>query len=455
MNTFRWFILRLFWTLLAVPLITFMVLWLANEWFLPDTSLSGGLVATAALLTIFPIVSTILTRVGMQRFEFLRASGKSYLKAEAPEQVRTSFDLILQLFDSGLLSNKLQRELQHAWLRSYFPFYAENPENPEYRHHLLEAMHQGIRADEAYHVLKAYVLNREALTLESAELAEELLDHKRDDRALANYFVQHFLEQKRKHYRAEYFYMRHLANDGPLVNQILQLCLEDVLARGRKDDFAVWCLVRAFQREPGERWEIRQQIGKRYGESRLQQRDDTLASALAACAEQLEPAEITALRAEQQVPRRRPLKVHWQRAAFALREKLWSWLTPLRPHWHKIVAGVAVMAIGFLIFLILPAPAPEEVSTPVEVPVVEDNRQYYSLQVGAVKQQQSAEQAMQELQARGLHTYLLIPPRAGGWFRIRLGKYESMDAAKMAADSLRAVGIIQDYFVTNYEEEKQ
>jgi transcriptional regulator of acetoin/glycerol metabolism len=166
----------------------------------------------------------------------------------------------LQLLRGGLLSAKKQQGMQRQLLRSYFPFYAQHPERSDFQEQLTLALRSGVRPDEAYDVLKSYVLNQKNLTLDTANLAEELLDHRPQDETLAAFFVEHFLKEKKTHYRAEYFYAKYLAKDGPLTEEILALCLSKILQHPRRDDFSGWCLVRAFDRQSPRDSRVRQAV---------------------------------------------------------------------------------------------------------------------------------------------------------------------------------------------------
>ncbi|MCI0617756.1 SPOR domain-containing protein, partial [bacterium] len=82
----------------------------------------------------------------------------------------------------------------------------------------------------------------------------------------------------------------------------------------------------------------------------------------------------------------------------------------------------------------------------------DSTRVYFALQVGALRSLKIAEGEAAKFRRRGLEVYVLKPGPAQRLHRIRVGKYRSKQAAKMAADSLITAGLVRDYFVTNYGE---
>lgn len=450
MITFRWIILRLFWSLLALIPAAFFTLWLAHEYLLPQSNLFDEAIVAVLALALFALAGHVLTREGQRRFDFLHAHGKALLQANRDGEMHDVFALLLQLQRSGLLSERVQQGMQRRLLRSYFPFYADHPERPDFQEQLLLALREGVRAEEAYHVLKAHVLDQKALTLETANLAEELLDYKPEDEALSGFFAEYFLREKKTHYRAEYFYARHLSQDGPLTGEILALCLPRALQPRRRDDFAGWCLVRAFERqtEPADR--VRQALWALHQAFQKSRRRDALAREVAALAGQIPPAErATAFAPEKKMGQEnvRQAAARWR---FRLQQILWEGWSPLRPYKREIALALMILFLFGVLYWSRPfsSSPPQVAEAPAAPP---DTANYYSLQVIALKDKRSAEAAADLLQRRQLEVYVLEPRSARGWYRVRVGKYPSARRARLAADSLKAAGLIDDYFVTNYE----
>ncbi len=451
MTTYRWITLRLFWSLLLLLPTAFFTLWLLHEFAQIGSSLPDPFIVLMLFVALLPPVSYLLTREGLRRFEFLHNRGKALVDASHEEAVHEVFALILGVMRSGLLSKARQESLRRHLLRSYFPFYAEHPEWEYFQQQLVVAMREGVRPEEAYHVLKAYVLNQKKLTLDIANLAEELLDHDPDDEAVATFFVQHFLAEKKAHYRAEYFYGRYLAKDGLLSDEILTLCLPKVLAHHRKDDFAGWCYVRTFDRARPEQAQARQALHGLWEEYRKLQRQDALSKQVALCAAHLTAKEIANWNEPKaEAPRKRP-KNFWVSWLEVGKQFVWEAATFVREQKKWVLAGGAGLAVLMSLLLLLPIGSATKKPATITAPAAPDTLQYYSLQVGALKTKRSAETVVNALQRRKLEAYVLEPQSSRGWYRIRVGKYPSSNAARSAADSLKAVGLIEDFFVTNYE----
>lgn len=451
MTTYRWITLRLFWSLLLLLPVAFFTLWLLHELAQINTSILDPYLVAIIFVALLPPVSYVLTREGLRRFDFLHDRGKTLVDAGQEEAVHEVFALLLGVMRSGLLSQSRQESLRRHLLRSYFPFYAEHPEWKYFQRQLLVAMREGVRPQEAYHVLKAFVLNQKKLSLDIANLAEELLDHNPEDEALAAFFVQHFLAEKKAHYRAEYFYSRYLAKAGPLRDEILALCLPKVLAQQRQDDFAAWCCVRAFDQTRSEQAQVRQALHGVYEEYRKLQRHDALSKQVALCAARLSASEIASWEVPVVAAPRRKAKPFWETWLYSGKQMVWEVITLARAHKKWVLIASAGLAVLLALMVFWPE-TPSRPTTPRNAATVPpDTSRYYSLQVGALKTRRSAEAAVNALQRRKLEAYVLEPQSSRGWYRIRVGKYPSAERARLSADSLKAAGLIKDFFVTNYE----
>lgn len=448
MATFRWFTLRLFWSALLLPPIAFFLLWILHEIFFKDIYFPDVFLVIVTALLLFPLVSFALTSLGRRRFDFLQERGKSLLLTESDDVVREMLPLLRRLFDSGLLAPRDQEKCQQALRRSYFPFYAEHLDHADAREQLLAALREGVRAEEAYYALKSYVLSQPQLTLGLAGIAEELLDYKPGDQALANFFVRHFLENRSTHYRAEYFYANHLRHDGGLSEAILDLCVEKILGRDRKDDFAAWCCVRAFQSKWGADPRVRRALFHFEEDYRLAQRDDDLSRAVAACVRLLPPEEIARWRTEGRPAPQATFKQQAQKWYVIAYEWMLQALTMLRRHRAPALAAAGVLTL-LLLYLNWPSSPQEETSAP--QPVVSEPQHYFSLQVSSVRERLRANRMVQSLKSSGLDVRLIEPQTPAGWFAIRVGRYPSQEKAQAAGDSLKTAGIIQEFLVRSEE----
>jgi len=453
MITFRWMVLRLFWALLALIPVAFFVLWFVHAYLLPQSNIFDEVIVALLGAGLFALASYFLTREAERRFQYLQQRGRALLEANREADMPEIFALLLQLQQSGLLSENRKRGMQRELMRTYFPFYAEHPERRDFQAQLVLALHDGVRPQEAYHVLKSYILQRVNLTLEATNLAEELLDHHPEDESLIGYFVEQFLRDQKSHYRAEYFYAKYLArSEGPLTDEILALCLPKILRHPRRDDFAAWSLVRAFDRAAASAPAVRRALYELQQSFQKSRRQDRLAQELAARAAQITPAERAAGREAAKGTARKTTSARLAQWRWQWRQWIWDLRTGLRPYQREItIAALALVLLGIVYFTRPfsfsgpPAPAAPAASA------VDDTTHYFSLQVIALKDKRSAESAADLLQRRRLDVYVLEPRAGRGWYRVRVGRYPSMQHARLAADSLKAAGLIDDYFVTNYE----
>jgi hypothetical protein len=119
---------------------------------------------------------------------------------------------------------------------------------------------------------------------------------------------------------------------------------------------------------------------------------------------------------------------------------------------YVLIGGGAIVLMISLVVVLSNRPA---VQAP--PPMAAENANgtgQFALQVGAWKKARSAEQEKGRLQRAGLSVRILTPrtpPGLGGWYRIHVGKYPTRRAAQAAADSLKKVGVIEDYFITEFE----
>jgi len=76
----------------------------------------------------------------------------------------------------------------------------------------------------------------------------------------------------------------------------------------------------------------------------------------------------------------------------------------------------------------------------------------FTVQIAALPTRGAAVRKIRELRSEGVDAYYVITERNDTrWYRIRFGKYENTRAAQAAADSLKQLGVIQEYFIATFE----
>ena len=451
MITLRWLTLRLFWSLLVLPPLAFLVFWALRRVFMSGTHLHDELIFICLLVLIFPTVSILLTRIGIRRFKFIHTYGKIFSQTDDEESAYNIYHLTLNLFDNGLLANKQKDKLQKSLLRNYFSIYARAPENLQNRNYLLQALREGIRSEEVYHILKAYVLNQHIITVEISEITEELLDHQPNDLTLINYFVERFLKERRTHFRAEYFYQLHLKHEGTFVQSILYLNLDRIIEKNRNDEFAAWAYVRAFQSNIEEFTRVKKNLYLLHDSYSTQQRQDSLAQAVAKCVAAFKPEEIKFWQIERAKTQQTSFRFRIEQWFYFIQQVYWEAISYVRENYIRVISIASIFALIFILYLATPAELlrTEHKQEHQFIPI--DTHHYFSLQVGAVKNKKGADRLLQVMRKKGLDVYSLDPEKRRGWYRIKAGKYKTVEEARLAADSLKNVGVIRDFFISNYE----
>jgi hypothetical protein len=325
-------------------------------------------------------------------------------------------------------------------------------------------MREGYRREEIYSRLRDHLLAQPSLTGFHFDLAEELVEQEPEDARLLSELVCKLLADKARHYRAEYFYGRYLSAAGEQTSAIVSLCLENILAKERQDDFALRIYVRAFETGRAENEHLRRMLYLAHQRNLKTARRDQLAQRIGELAGSFSADEVVIIPQTEARKSRRfylELRERLMRGLLIAREKvikLYFTVQPLvkesdaRHRRYVLIGGGAIVLMISLVVVLSNRPA---VQAP--PPMAAENANgtgQFALQVGAWKKARSAEQEKGRLQRAGLSVRILTPrtpPGLGGWYRIHVGKYPTRRAAQAAADSLKKVGVIEDYFITEFE----
>ena len=114
-------------------------------------------------------------------------------------------------------------------------------------------------------------------------------------------------------------------------------------------------------------------------------------------------------------------------------------------------AGLVVLMVNTAVHLIPTQeappiePAPEQ---PAEVIVIDP----FTLQVAAYLKVEHAEKYVTELKKQGLDAYYTeAKGTKSHWFQVRISHFPTKDAARAHGEELKARGVIDDFYVANYE----
>ncbi|MCG3118635.1 MAG: hypothetical protein ALAOOOJD_00875 [bacterium] len=434
-----------------LPWVAYAVLWLLHEVISPQVSFDDALVTALVWILLFAAVSLTLSRIGAGRFALLEEAGRDAIAQNQNEQAENVLARIQTLFAGGLLTKNFQQKAKPRLLRQYFSFHAANLRKEQNRVQVREAWREGIRAEESYDLLKNFVLQQPALTLPTIDLAEELLDRQPDDHELLSFLTRQYLREHRTHFRAEHIFRQYLSRNGPLVPEIIALCLDRLLSHAggpRLDDFAAWCYVRAFQHGEEKNVALRQALHALRQHLQRVGRQDALAKVVTTIVADFTPEEISGWAIERQERQAQSLAFRMKRVFFELQQRLLELYSRLREHKRSVAMTAGGLLILWLGYFVLSDSGSESKRVANSAPPV-DTTKVYALQVSALKSAKTAQQVAEQLRRSGLIEVEVLKPQP--LYRVRVGKYRGAQAAQRMADSLKTVGIIRrDSFVTEY-----
>ena len=434
-----------------MPLAAYSWLWLLHEVISSGAAFDDKFVIFVVWILLFVIASFMLSRFGAKRFAFLEEAGREAITKNRAEQAEEVLTRLQNLFANGLLANSFQQKNKRRLLRQYFSFYAAHPEKAQSREQILEAVRENICAEEGYEILKNYILQQPALTLPTIDLVEELLEYEPDDGDLLAFMTRQYLQERQTHFRAEHIFSQYLSRNGTMVKEIVSLCFNRLLHLRRHDDFAAWCYVRAFQHGEERNSVLRQLLHEIHQRFQRVGRHDTLAKAVTTIATEFAPEEIADWAMARQEKQTQSLRFRAERILFYLQQnflELYSRWRERRAWVYGIASAIIVLGVSYFGLFNKPAKVTNQA---ISAPPEDSTQVYYALQVGAIRSLKTTEREAEQWRRRGLEVHVLKPGPSQRWHRIRIGKYQNKQAAQIAADSLKAIGIVRDCFITEYE----
>jgi len=110
--------------------------------------------------------------------------------------------------------------------------------------------------------------------------------------------------------------------------------------------------------------------------------------------------------------------------------------------------GLAVFVVNTARHLLQSQPTVEEIETPQVVEVTDP----FTLQVAAYLKTEHAEKYVQQLKAQSLDAYWTVAQSATRkWYQVRVSHFADKDSARAYGEDLKAKGIIDDFYVANYQ----
>jgi len=110
--------------------------------------------------------------------------------------------------------------------------------------------------------------------------------------------------------------------------------------------------------------------------------------------------------------------------------------------------GLAVFVVNTARHLLQTRSTPEEIETPQVVEITDP----FTLQVAAYLKNEHAEKYVQHLKTQGLDAYWTVAQGATRkWYQVRVSHFPDKDSARAYGEDLKAKGIIDDFYVANYQ----
>ena len=456
MHYLNWLSLRLVFSLLVLPLVAAIVLVLLHSVFFPESYFQDLPVLLLLWLLIFLGTHALLAWEGRRRFQLLSQAGWDFLKASNDSALVQIFQKLEALLHGGLLPLRRRSELQDTILRRFFNYYAQHIDQKRYRQGLLRCLQRQIHTDAAYLALKRYLLRQPQQTMELVDLAEILTEY-RADIEIEQFMLRGYLADRATHFRAEVFYVQELQAGGAATEEIVRLCLPKALAKKRTDDFAAWLyriawesgLAEAYPDLPFQLYQVQRE------HARINRQDD-LARTIAAIVSGFEPRQVAEWQAleEARIRKRKRLAEMAARGAYWLQQKLLEAWSELKRRRKLAYYSGAALLLAAAVYLFLPAGKSDQgEAQPQQTLKLESQQGRFSLQVAAIKNARLAQREVDRLKKAGLDAYLVEPSQPRGWYRIRVGRFETKREAQEAGEALRRAGTIPEFFLVNYQPE--
>ena len=117
--------------------------------------------------------------------------------------------------------------------------------------------------------------------------------------------------------------------------------------------------------------------------------------------------------------------------------------------WNYIKWGLAVLMLGIMLYGGIKVVFFNETAEQLSLEVLSDKP--FTIQIAAFKEKERAERFARDTAGNDVKAYYVISEGQTTWYQVRLGHFDNMTEARMRADSLKAEGIIANYFIANFQ----
>lgn len=445
---------------------------------------------------------------------FMKAlDGLKWIDLQTPvKEVLPKFEALLRFTESSYFLPGHGRRLKEKVVRQYAQYLlSTGAEDRQALNIYLKAFLQD-PSETAYRDMIVSVLTQKG-NLEQAEIDLLLLiltKEKYADREILNFLVSIFLYQQTFSNKSEPVFLQALEQNSPQSDEIIAFLLPLLAEKERKDPYSVQFYLNALDRaQPDQRQVLEDLIASSFCEERFRVVDPVLHQRCEAVFQRLAPDRQTQLMAAasdrtvaekwkrvkllrgedvRQVQRmnreagvERSLgSVLWEKlggvtragrgALRAIVFKLFdglNWIGNL-PLKYKINGLLVLLAAGVLAVWMGQGGGPsnqtlQQEETPKSIPVPPPNiaqkgvGKMHTIQVAAVNRKANADEivdALKRKQVQGVYVLKTKRKSNGYWYKVRIGKFGSVDEAQKFAQNLVEQNIISNYFLVSLGTDK-
>ena len=460
----------------------------ATLWFLPVIGSGLNPLYTLAptgaiLLVVFFGIGALFNRLGTWSVEGQIRAAEDWERSGSAGEAETAYRRALSAFDSFLLSPRGRRRLSPELADHLARFYMTRNDQSTVSEAFI-ASHLQLHPDdeEIARLWLRQAGSRGWLGRRDQDLAARIGNAQPHSPVIQELLARYCLMEERTDYFALETYRRMMASTDSSASAKLAVRVADLfIEQGRADEWALPLYVRAFEQHPKSdalaagiaaclKWVADTQKNRRWIDAgrRLLQHEAPERIQLEIDRFRVPELPASPEPAPQTASSRRPLLMRaggfaaaavraiaaggadaGRRVADAFR---WVKRTPAAGRWLRR-AGLVALAMGAIVlvvntagYLIRSEKRPEP-----RIAVAEATGRF-TIQVAAYLNKEHAKRYAQELKQHDLDVYWT--ENSGDqktWYQVRISRFEDKNAARTYGEGLKESGIIEDYYIANYE----
>ena len=423
--------------------------------------------------------------LGMRGVNRLMREAGIWERAGNFRQSEIVFKKAVSIFDSFLISPLVRQEKSRQLSARMARFYLSRQETDQTADAFIKAYLHRYPDDEEVSDVWLQKADLEELCLrENDDLAFKIGSAQPDNKSLQRLLAHACLLAERTDYTALRTYRRiihdNAIDDRELIDEIATRFFQD----RRVDNWALKAYLLAFKADRKKTWLLKGMAACMHRSSAndrasrpYKEAENLLSKLTKVTLAKLEEGFATPTQAAPATPQeKKDLKTVWQALASTSSAVATTALASIsaagkagttlylhvKNHKHTRVVlkwtAVGLAGIGLLVLIINtathlipskgPAPLEPVLEQPAEIIVTDP----FTLQVAAYLKVEHAEKFVTTLKDRGLDAYYTQAKSTQSyWFQVRISHFPTKDAARAYGETLKAKGIIDDFYVANYE----